>query len=678
MAAGQKMFSRRQACRLNTFHVLTVTDHGVHRCLAPPRAVIRWWRRLIRIIRRARKEAMTVQALTQELEAALAELPMFDAHTHLVGGRLGARGLHDILLYHMVVSDLYAAGCPSGARLTQYPGWPDPSEAHARLAEAVPYLSHIRNTSCFWMLRAILRDLYGWEEPVTADNWRRLDAMIRERADDRGWHYSILDRLNIRRTCTEFARREGGSDQERLQYSLEWAFFTRCQWGEFDTALYELEHCWGRQPESPSPIGGRRPPTERTIRSLDDLHAALAHYVDAIPYGEILSTATGFSTDIDYRLVGDDEMAAAIERRDRAGAAERDTYASYVNEAFLTALEARPERLVFQFSVGAEPLPCETGSILRQRTIKQLGDMISRHPRLPVPVLPRHRHANQAFCTPGAGIAESQPGRLLVAQLLSRRGPPGDGRTLGDAAAEQAGRIFFRRLLRPVDVRQGAPGAQAAGSGLGRQDPAGLVHAGRRPVDCRDHLVRHAADLARHGPLPISRSKMWHSRPRLCSTQHGVARASCPCLVQHWRNVGGFPLFSSPGVNAWTREKGHEGNTQFAISIINLWTTGDTPVPPNHIPADGLLFGRIITDDPHRSRRERLDDHGVLAGFQVAGDVQSRRPPDHAAGIDAVQVDGRGIVGQAVHFQADAAFCQIHVGGNDKTPTQRIGGGHRA
>ncbi len=60
--------------------------------------------------------------MIRELESALAEVPILDIHTHLVGGKLAARGLHDILLYHMVVSDLYAAGCPSGARLTQYPG----------------------------------------------------------------------------------------------------------------------------------------------------------------------------------------------------------------------------------------------------------------------------------------------------------------------------------------------------------------------------------------------------------------------------------------------------------------------------------------------------------------------------------------------------------------------------
>ena len=38
----------------------------------------------------------------------------------------------------------------------------------------------------------------------------------------------------------------------------------------------------------------------------------VAHYVTSIPYGRIVSTATHLSTDIDYRLVSDGEMAAAL------------------------------------------------------------------------------------------------------------------------------------------------------------------------------------------------------------------------------------------------------------------------------------------------------------------------------------------------------------------------------
>lgn len=343
---------------------------------------------------------MNLPALTQELEEALAAVPVLDIHTHLVGGKLGARGLHDVLLYHMVVSDLYAAGCPSGARLTQYPSWPTEKEAESRIQESIPFLPHIQNTSSFWAARLILADLYNWREPITAENWRRLDTIIRERADDRAWHHSILDRLNIRRTGTEIARRGSGEDDERLQYALEWGFFTRCQWGEFDTALYEMERCWGKTPASPSPIGGgSRPPTERTIRTLADVHAALAHYVNAIPFNQILSTATHLSTDIDYGLISDDEMETALARRAQAGQAERDIYAAYINEAFLTALEKQSKKIVYQFSFGAEPLPHETASRLSQRTIAQLAEMIGRHPSLSFQCFLSSRHANQSLCT---------------------------------------------------------------------------------------------------------------------------------------------------------------------------------------------------------------------------------------------------------------------------------------
>jgi hypothetical protein len=338
--------------------------------------------------------------MATDLEAALAEVPILDVHTHLVGGKLAARGLHDILLYHMVVSDLYAAGCPSGARLTQFPGWPDEAEAHARIVEALPYLRHIQNTSSYWGVRIILHDLYGWTDRIDERNWRKLDGLIRERADDREWPRAILDRARIARTGTEIARRGQGEDDDRLQYALEWGFFTRCQWGEYDTALYELERCWGKTPESPAPIGGGlRPETERQIRSLQDVHDAISHYVASIPYGKIVSTATHLSTDIDYGPVTDEEMVAALGRRDRAGPSDRDRYASYVNEAFLTALEAHGREIVFQFSFGAEPLPFETGSRLSQRTIGQVAELIGRHPRLRFQCFLASRPANQAMCT---------------------------------------------------------------------------------------------------------------------------------------------------------------------------------------------------------------------------------------------------------------------------------------
>lgn len=339
-------------------------------------------------------------SLEHELFEALGEITVIDTHTHLVGGALGARGLHDVLLYHMAVSDLYAAGCPSGARLTEFPGWPSREEASLRIEEALPFLPLVENTSTSWAIRIILRDLYEWHEPLTAGNWRRLDDSIQERSTDRAWQRDLLRRMRVRKIGTEWARREQGQDDDIFDYALEWAFFTRCQWGEYDTPLYELERCWEKSPEAPSPIGsGKRPEVKRSIASLDDIHEALASYVAHLTKIRLLSTATHLSTDLDYRVPTDVQMAAALTRRATAGPDERNIYAAYVHEHFLSALEKHAPHITFQFSLGAEPLPHETGSRIAQHTIAQLGDMISRHPGLKFQCFLSSRHANQSLCT---------------------------------------------------------------------------------------------------------------------------------------------------------------------------------------------------------------------------------------------------------------------------------------
>jgi len=342
---------------------------------------------------------MKTSKLMAALGEGLSEIPLLDAHTHLDASHLAARGLHDVLLYHMVISDLASAGCPSRARLSEDP---DEAEVDARVTEAIPYLQCIQNTSCFWGLRLILSELYDWYKPLTADNWQKLHALIRERAADPAWPREILRRAGVHRACTELWRRRDGAADDVLQYSLEWAFFTRAQWGVNDIPLYELERAWNQPgPGAPLPVtmGEGRAEVARPIRTLDDVHAAIAHYVAHIPYGQVLSTAQHISTDINFRQVTGEEMATALSRRHRATPAERDIYASYILEAFLTELEHHAEEIVYQFSLGAEPLPYETGSKLRQETIYELAAIIARHPKLRFQVFLSSAHANQALCT---------------------------------------------------------------------------------------------------------------------------------------------------------------------------------------------------------------------------------------------------------------------------------------
>ncbi len=332
------------------------------------------------------------------LSRQVGAMEAIDAHTHINSSHLAARGLHDVMLYHMVISDLYAAGCPSGQRLSENP---DDDEVTHRIEEAIPLLEHIQNTSCYWLMRTILADLYEWKEPITLRNWRDLDARIRRRSADPDWPREILRRAHVQRLCTELPLRGDGRHDDILFYSLEWAFFTRNQWGVFDAPLYELEHAWQfDKPVRPLPVTlSKREPVRRRVATVADVKEAMAHYCRVIPWDQIVSTAHHVSTDMHYSPVTDEQMQKALERRDNAGPAERDAYASYLFEHLLRELEKEHADIPFQFSLAAEPLPFETCSRLRQGTIRDLAEIIARHPKMQFHCHLASKQANQSLCT---------------------------------------------------------------------------------------------------------------------------------------------------------------------------------------------------------------------------------------------------------------------------------------
>ena len=339
-----------------------------------------------------KNDVLTV--LTEKISAISA----IDAHTHLDASHLSARGLHDIMLYHMVVSELYSAGCRSGARVSDNP---DESEKTERIEEAIPYLKHIQNTSCYWLMRTILAELYEWDEPITLENWRELDERISNKSLDGQWAGEIIAKANIEKACTELALRGDGGKDDFLFYALEWAFFMRNQWGVFDAPLYELEYAWQfDHPQRPLPVTTKkREAVKQEIKTISDVKKAMADYCRAIPFDKIVSTAHHVSTDINYRVVSDEDMQKALDKRHNADGHDLDVYASYLFEAFLEELEKTRPGFVFQFSLAAEPLPFETDSRVNQDTIKQLAEIISRHRKVRFQCFLASKHANQAMCS---------------------------------------------------------------------------------------------------------------------------------------------------------------------------------------------------------------------------------------------------------------------------------------
>ena len=326
-------------------------------------------------------------------------LKAFDAHTHLDASHLSARGLHDVLLYHMVVSDLYSAGCPDGDRLSEEP---TEDEAAMRLERAIPYIPRICNTSGFWMTEMILRDLYDWDEPITLQNWQHLHETIRKRGNSRQFGRSVMERANIAKSNTEFWRGRDGSCDDIFTYSLEWSFFTRSQWGIYDTALIELEHAWNHEePCPPLPVSANRDELrfEKKIETIGHAEQAMDHYFSRIPFDRVMTIASHLSTHIHYRKTTREEMVKALSNRENAGDWERDVYANYLLEEFLMRFEAVHPEKVLQFSMAAEPLPYETISMMHSGTPLEIAQIIAAHPKIRFSFQIANMAVNQSFCT---------------------------------------------------------------------------------------------------------------------------------------------------------------------------------------------------------------------------------------------------------------------------------------
>jgi hypothetical protein len=340
---------------------------------------------------------MTELMTSEKFASLVNDIAAIDMHTHLNARHLGARGLHDIMLYHMLISDLYCAGCPDGGRLSDEL---DEKEARERIERAIPYLPLVENTSTYYLMRTILSDLYGWNDRITASNWRKLDEIIR-RKNQKTWPREVFEKAGVARAGTELPLRGDGSYDDILFYALEWAFFARMQWGVFDAPLFELEYAWQQNaPTRPLPVTtGKRPAVAKTIKTVQDVHSAIAHYCDIMQSQKVLSTAQHISTDIEYTMVSDEEMQQALGNRGHAGQGEMNVYASYILEKFFDLLEKSSRPIIYQFSLGAEPLPYETASRLSSRTIAQLAAMISRHPKITFQCFLSSRHSNQSLCT---------------------------------------------------------------------------------------------------------------------------------------------------------------------------------------------------------------------------------------------------------------------------------------
>ncbi len=313
----------------------------------------------------------------RRLAEQIDRIPLIDIHTHTDLAHLSARGLHDILLYHMIVSELYSAGCPDGSRLSEQP---DEAETETRLRNAIPFIKNVQYSSTFSIAKRILKDLYGVDGDITPGNWKQADHIIRERYKS-GYADEILKKANIVSVNTEYCRKHGLSNS-KFFYSLEWAFFTRNQYGIHDAPLFELEVASSqKEPEGPIPVTVDEVlyASRRRIETVEQVDEAMEAYVSKIPFDRIVSLPTHFSTDIHYGDVTAEQMSKALKNRKSAGEPERDIYANYINNKYFETLERHCKKAAVSISLGAEPLKYETASKLDADTLYAIENLANRY-----------------------------------------------------------------------------------------------------------------------------------------------------------------------------------------------------------------------------------------------------------------------------------------------------------
>ena len=107
--------------------------------------------------------------LRNELYDALRELSVIDVHSHISRDQPGATGLGQVVFYHMVQYPLRAADVDEKLLWPGEKGFHSATGPFEALFEAWP---KIANTGFAWGLETILKDLYGFEEPLSTDSLR--------------------------------------------------------------------------------------------------------------------------------------------------------------------------------------------------------------------------------------------------------------------------------------------------------------------------------------------------------------------------------------------------------------------------------------------------------------------------------------------------------------------------
>jgi len=280
------------------------------------------------------------------LQSELEAVPVVDPHTHLRASKPTTDNLADLILYHHVLVELVSAGMPATAATKA--GLPQESadpgmEPLDRVKAALPYLCRIRNTTCGYLLRTLLADLYGVPGgELTSGNVDEVFALVAERAGGPAWTSHVLkDKCRMQASITVERDRAPAWDASMSRAIEQSLNLVSGKSSPRDTLL-DMERAFGTQ-----------------LRTADDVGSAchdLGRRCGNEPFQFVGLWLLPFLTFTDP---GAAEVTSVLRRAadDKPlDHSDLSAFTSYALRSFLLGLRSGPLRTI-QMIVGAEVLP---------------------------------------------------------------------------------------------------------------------------------------------------------------------------------------------------------------------------------------------------------------------------------------------------------------------------------
>ena len=160
--------------------------------------------------------------LHEELYSAIKELPSIDIHSHMKPGAFAAKDITDVIFYHMLQYPFRSSGVEESKL------WLDNANSFHGEGRPVEELDSrwpvITNTGFAWVLRLILKELYGYEGELSAQDVKKIRKIHKAKSADPHWAEEVLRLANVKRIYSSSdpsdAKQPGSSDPE-MQFTLE-------------------------------------------------------------------------------------------------------------------------------------------------------------------------------------------------------------------------------------------------------------------------------------------------------------------------------------------------------------------------------------------------------------------------------------------------------------------------